>query len=986
MRRLIFILPLLLALTACPSPILDEDGDGFTVGQDPNEPGASPVDCNDTDAAVYPGADEPCNDIDNNCDGSADDAIKASFYQDSDADGHGNHAVKVEVCTLPDGYIGADDDCNDADANTYPQAAERCDGQDNDCDQSIDEDVQSLFYPDADGDDFGADATPVLACAAPEGYADVAGDCDDGDALISPQAPETCNFVDDDCDGAADNGVGFDEYPDQDLDGFGDGLAGVHACALDTGFSAQTGDCDDLTAGTNPAASESCDGLDNNCNGQVDEPSALEGSATCVPPAGWMVRVAGGGLFNGDGIPAVDAWLASPRGAVLDALGNLYIADRGALRVRRVGTDDQIYTVAGTGTLVDASGGRMGDGRSVSGGESHAWRLARSGSPVPALVPVEGPADLAWDETSGRLYIAELDGYQVRVLDTTTGSLEVVAGTGVFGETGDGGAAASAKIGEPTALALDPSTQKLYLTIYSDVVEVDTAIRVVDLNSGLISTLTAPEVSATGLALSSDGKKLYYAAMTGNGTGLVKSLDLTTGASSTVAGGGVVDSPAAGATATSVRLKQPAGMTVTQRGDLYFTDYSASRVWKVSSNKLYPVAGTGVRGFNGDGTGTSRQLAGPISVELDASEQNLFIIEKENARVRRLELQSGLLSTVAGLDNATDQGDGEPALLASLNLPADMSPDAVSGDLYVADAANHRIRKVAGETGLMSTVAGTGVAGDPGLEDIALNANLDTPASLVFDDVSGLLYFSDQANHRVMSVSPSGLLMPVAGTGEAGFSGDLGDADAARLNLPQGLALDGSGAVLYVADSANQRIRRIDLSSGKISTLAGNGSAGFSGDGGKATLAKLFAPLDVAFDSAQQRLYIADSGNDRIRMVTLSTNVISTVAGNGLSGYESGEQVATDTPLHTPVGVALDAELGWLLISDQGNQRVRRLDLATNRLVTLVGTGDAGCTRDAGPQSDMVLFEPAGLALGVGNSLYVADSENARILQGTLSR
>lgn len=448
----------------------------------------------------------------------------------------------------------------------------------------------------------------------------------------------------------------------------------------------------------------------------------------------------------------------------------------------------------------------------------------------------------------------------------------------------------------------------------------------------------------------------------------------------------MVDSPASGVSATSVRLQLPAGMTATPQGDLYFTDYSASRAWKVSNNKLYPVAGTGVRGFNGDGTATSRQLAGPIAVVRDATDQNLFIIEKENARVRRLELKSGMLSTVTGLGDVTHQGDGNPALLATLKVPVDASPDEVSGDLYIADASSHRIRKVAGDTGLMITVAGTGVAGDPGLEDVALAANLDTPAAVVFDAVSGQLYFSDQANHRVMSVSPSGLLAPVAGTGEAGFSGDLGDADAARLNLPQGLALDVSGTVLYVADSANQRIRRIDLSSGKISTLAGNGSTGFSGDGGKANLAKLFSPLDVAIDSAQQRLYIADSGNDRIRMVNLSTNLISTVAGNGSSGYEPGEQVATDTPLDTPVGVALASDLGWLLISDQGNQRVRRLDLATNRLVTLVGTGDAGCTRDAGLQSDMVLLEPYGLAVGGGNILFVADSQNARILQGTLSR
>ncbi len=263
----------------------DADGDGFAAQMGPVSTsctvpaGRSRVtgDCDDARAAVFPGATEVCNGIDDNCDGLIDEGVQTRWWRDADGDGFGG-ATSQLACVIPAGFVAAPGDCADADAARFPGAPETCDGTDQDCDSAIDEGVQSLFWPDADGDGWGAGA-PVMACAPPAGTAAQPGDCDDAAADAHPAATERCNGRDDDCDGQIDEGVKTAFYADADLDGHGaTGAAAVLACAPPAAHAAVDDDCDDTDPTVHPNAREVCDGQDNRCTGS---PTFHEGGNSC---------------------------------------------------------------------------------------------------------------------------------------------------------------------------------------------------------------------------------------------------------------------------------------------------------------------------------------------------------------------------------------------------------------------------------------------------------------------------------------------------------------------------------------------------------------------------------------------------------------------------------------------------------------------------------------------------------------------------------
>jgi hypothetical protein len=306
----------------------DSDGDGTG---DPEEgvvaceapAGHIPTgtDCDDADASVYPLAPERCDGVDNDCDGDVDEDGRVVSYQDADGDGFGDEATRVEACDVPDGWVAIAGDCDDANADAWPGRAELCDEDDNDCDGLVDEDVTIVFWADVDGDGWGDAAAPVDACVVPEGYAASSGDCedldasihpsasetcddpvdrncdgsvsyadvdgdgwaacsecDDASAAVNPAAAETCNGVDDDCDGAVDDADGSLDlasagtwFADTDGDGFGDPATGTRACVAPAGWVADARDCDDVDAWVNPAAAETCNAIDDDCDGSVDE-------------------------------------------------------------------------------------------------------------------------------------------------------------------------------------------------------------------------------------------------------------------------------------------------------------------------------------------------------------------------------------------------------------------------------------------------------------------------------------------------------------------------------------------------------------------------------------------------------------------------------------------------------------------------------------------------------------------------------------------
>ena len=264
---------------------LDVDGDGFGDPAQVESACSLPIghvaldsDCDDRDATIYPGASERCDGLDQDCDGSTDEqAVDGSpWYADFDGDGWGDPYSSTVSCTAPSGYAADPLDCDDTSADVSPEGTESCDGRDEDCDGSIDEQVAAapLWYLDADGDGWGGSRISLRACSLPSGYAATSSDCDDGDPGISPGAAEICNGRDDDCDGSTDPGSAVDAtvwYVDGDGDGYGDPATAQSSCRAPTGMIAVGEDCADADASISPAALESCDGLDNNCDGLVDQ-------------------------------------------------------------------------------------------------------------------------------------------------------------------------------------------------------------------------------------------------------------------------------------------------------------------------------------------------------------------------------------------------------------------------------------------------------------------------------------------------------------------------------------------------------------------------------------------------------------------------------------------------------------------------------------------------------------------------------------------
>jgi sugar lactone lactonase YvrE len=333
-------------------------------------------------------------------------------------------------------------------------------------------------------------------------------------------------------------------------------------------------------------------------------------------------------------------------------------------------------------------------------------------------------------------------------------------------------------------------------------------------------------------------------------------------------------------------------------------------------NDINTFAGSGTAGFSGDG-GPARQAKLDAPGGLAFRSGSLYISDhgNHNNRVRKVN-SSRRISTVAGRSGAGFSGDGGQATSAKLNYPIGLAVDG-SGRLYIADSANHRVRRV-GTSGKIGTIAGTGTAGFLGEGSPAVLAHLNFPWGLAVS--GGGYYLADSNNNRVRKVSSSGSITTVAGNGTFGFGGDDGPATAAKLEQPGAVAVGRSGN-LFIADFGNNRVREVD-SSGTITTVAGTGAQGFSGDGGNATNAKLNAPSGLAVDHSGN-LYIADSGNNRVRKVNGAGKII-TVAGTGKGGFSGDGSKATKAKLNYPIGLAFDRSHN-LFIADSGNHRVRRV-------------------------------------------------------------
>ncbi|MFZ0761795.1 MAG: hypothetical protein WAM69_17755 [Candidatus Sulfotelmatobacter sp.] len=647
-----------------------------------------------------------------------------------------------------------------------------------------------------------------------------------------------------------------------------------------------------------------------------------------------MGTAAGGFDFN-SGSQATQACIAYPQFGGMDAKGNMYISDSYGDRILRVGPGGGIYNVAGVGQY-----GYNGEGIKAT--------TAAMGSPRGMAV-----------DAAGDFWYSDPGNNRVRMVDTS-GIVNTVAGNGTAGYSGDGGLATSAEVNQPNGLVLDASGNLYFSDTGNNVVRMVNA-------SGIIST---------------------------------------------IAGNGTAGFSGDGEAATSASLNSPHGLAFDGNGNLYIADNLNSRIRVVSGLGTSKVtintyAGDGAQGASGDGgLATSAAIGLPRGVLVSGG--ILYISNSGQSRIRGVNMTSHIINTVAGTTTGYD-GEGNPPLDAMFLAPTGMMVDS-KGDLLIVDTGNDRVRKMNAAQTTVTTIAG-GYAGDGGL---ATNGCLNSPENVAFDP-SGNLYVVESNGNRVREVS-AGNITTLAGTGVTGYTGDDGLATAATVSAPLGVAADASGDV-YIADSSNNVIRKVK--NGTITTFdqdptfvnlgslatdsAGNvysadsgacvvrkispsgvsaivagvlDSCGFSSDGVSATTAELNQPYGVALDSTGN-IYIGDSGNNRVRKVTIKTGLISTIAGTGSCGFSGDTAKATLAELCSPEGVAVDSR-GRVFVADYYNYRIRLVNTNGN-INTYAGSGLPGYNNNGRLATKTNLGGPAGVALGPSNVLYISDDVSYRI-------
>jgi sugar lactone lactonase YvrE len=619
--------------------------------------------------------------------------------------------------------------------------------------------------------------------------------------------------------------------------------------------------------------------------------------------SGTLSRFAGTGTpgFAGDGGSALAAQFSAPSALALDGAGNLYIADSGNKRVRKVAVSTGIVTtVAGGGNQDESSEG------------------------TPATSVSLGQLGGLASDSVGNLYLTS--GCRIRKLNAANGLIATVVGTGVCGFGGDKGPALAAQISVSAAIALD-SLGNLYLTDAN-------RVRAVDARSGLIGTLAGTGAAAfsgdnglaTAATLSSpssiaiDAQFNVFVADTANQR--VRRIDGQSGIITTVAGNGTVGSGGDNGPAVDAALSTPKAIAIDASGNLDIADTGNGLIRRVSatSGVISTIAGrSGSTAIGDSGPAIAAQFAGLRGITLDSA-GNLYLADTGNCRVRRISASTGFVATVAGTACGPFGGDAGPALEATLNAPGDVAVDS-HGNLFIADTGNARVRKVDASSGIITTLAGGGsvTAGSDG--GAATLARLVSPAGLALDG-NGNVFFSDAGDNRVRRVSAAGIIGTVAGTGAADFGGDGGVAIEAQLNSPAGIALDSFGN-LYIADNGNYRVRRVDALLGKIKTIAGNGQMSFSGDAGPATGAALGSPRGVAIDNGGN-LWIADDAVNRIRVVNLASGTINTIAGTGAQNSSGDGGLAASAEVNHPWGLAAAADQ-TIYFSENGSSRLRAL-------------------------------------------------------------
>jgi len=657
--------------------------------------------------------------------------------------------------------------------------------------------------------------------------------------------------------------------------------------------------------------------------------------------ASYVYTIAGTDFWGyaGDGGPAAQSVLNSPSGTAVGSAGNIYIADTGNNRIRKINAaTGNISTIAGTGVA-----GYSGDG----------------GPAVDAQL--NAPYSLAFD-SSGNLYVSDTINGLVRKIDLTSGTITIYAGSQNTTALGDGGLATSALVYAPTGIAFD-SSDNLYICASGRVREVDAKTKII----------------------------------------------------STVAGNGNWGSSGDGGLAISATMAYPNGVAIDMAGNIYISDEFNAAVRKVtrSTGIITTYAGMlGNSGYNGDGgPANAAKLSYPDSITLDSS-GNLYIADTYNFRVRRVDANTLAITTVVGNNQPcfSFDNDGRPATSGAVCEMSRLTFDH-AGNLYFAEGSMSRVKKVtapgAPPTQFTATPAFS-VAGGTYATAQKVTITDSTPGAAIYvstwgytpptgiEGYHGPIDLAATLTIKAVALAPghmpsavakatytitapvTAVVSLVAGNGTLGFSGAGGPATSAEMRIPGGVAIDKAGNV-YIADTENSVVWKVDGNTGIITMFAGTGAAGYTGDSGLATAATLRNPVGVAVDQAGN-VYIADEYNNVIREVAAVDRKIRTVAGNGGSGGAPGDGgPATRAVISNPRGVAVDAN-GNLYITD-ANNRIRDVNVTTGIIETVAGDGVAGTPIEGAVATATSVYSPAGIFVDLAGDIYLSDGYNSRILK-----
>ncbi len=646
----------------------------------------------------------------------------------------------------------------------------------------------------------------------------------------------------------------------------------------------------------------------------------------------------------GDGKKATNVILTLVDGVAVDSKGSLFISHRSKNRIRKVGQDGVITTIAGNG------------------------RAAYSGDNGPALeASFNFPAGLCVD-TGGNLYVADRNNHRVRRIDTS-GTVTTVAGTGTPDWGGDGGPAVKAHLNFPSDVVCD-GKGNLFISDRSN-----NRIRKVD-SSGVISTIVGLGLPDFGgdfgpaadaflkypFGIDLDRKGNLYIADRGNNR--VRKVD-TEGIITTVAGDGTHFFSGDYGPATRASLAYPTDVVVDDQGHLYIADRNNNRVRRVDPlGIITTVMGVGRYEYNGDNeiaSETTLHLPFALALSLDGK---LIVVDRNHFRVRGMNLKSHTITTLAGNGESWFRGDGGPGNGATLEFPSGLAVDS-KGNIIFADKMHNRLRFI-DPKGFIYTLAGRGNQGNEGDGGPASEASLFLPGSMAIDRKDNIYFVSPQGNSKfIRKIDSQGKITGFAGNGMLGDKGDGGLAIHASFGVIQDIAVDHDGNV-YLADLTNRKVRKVDTQ-GVVSTLASD------------TWIKIvdeeIHPNGIAVNK-EGEIFISDSGSSKIRKIDRDQNV-TTFAGTGEFSDSGDGGPAIEAGIRSPGGLTFSPS-GELYIAEETSHRIRKID-QEGRIMHVAGTGFAGYGGDGGPATQAQLKSPYRMVFDQEGNLYFSDRDNHRI-------